>query len=183
MPETPDAPFATAALMESRSQGAITAATHPFLEQELAAASRAIRDFCRWHVAPARQVTYRRAGRLADDVWLPAMEVASIDAVTIDGREWTDEKVADVEFDPLTGWTDLCGRSVAVTYTAGFDPIPESIVAATLELAALGLGTSLGQTREQAGSVSVTYDRLGGGIDEASPTGQALIAYRIGRLP
>lgn len=183
MPEESIDVFASPALMESRSQGAITTASHPFLEDELQAATRAIREFCRWHIAPARQVTLRRAGRLVDDVWLPAMEVASIDAVTIDGREWSEDEVAAVEFDGLTGWTNLCGRRVEVTYTAGFAEVPADVVAVTLELAALGLGTALGQTREQAGSVSVTYDRLGGGIADDSPSGRRLVAYRIGRLP
>ncbi len=183
MPEDPDAPFASAALMESRSQGAITKASHPFLDEELRAATRAIREFCRWHVAPARSVTYRRAGATPDDVWLPAMEIASIDAVTIDGVEWTPERVAAVEFDPLTGWTNLRGRRVAVTYTAGFPTVPADLVAATLELAALGLGTALGQAREQAGMVSLTFDQVGGAIDDNSPSGRRLIPYRIGRLP
>ena len=96
--------------MESRSQGAITKASHPFVEDELLAATRAIREFCRWHVAPTRPVTHRSVGAAADDVWLRASEVRSIDAVTIDGVEWTTEQVAGVEFDPLTGWTNLCGR-------------------------------------------------------------------------
>ena len=182
MPEDSNPPFASAALMEARSLGAITTASHPFLEDELRAATRAIREFCRWHVAPARPVTYRRAGRLADDVWLSAMEVASINAVTIDGREWSADEVAAVEFDSLTGWTNLRGRRVAVTYTAGFETVPEDVVALTLELAASALGTSLGQTREQAGSVSVTYDRTGGGIAEGSLAAARLIPYRIGRL-
>lgn len=182
MPEEPDT-FASAALMESRSQGAITSESHPFLENELLAATRAIREFCRWHVAPARPVTHRSVGATPDDVWLRASEVASIDAVTIDGVEWTTEQVAAVEFDPLTGWTNLCGRRVLVRYTAGYADVPADVVGLTLELAALGLGTSLGQTREQAGTVSLTYGGSGGGIDPVSPAGRRLIPYQIGRLP
>lgn len=183
MPETTDDLFASAALMESRSQGAITKASHPFLENELDAATRAIREFCRWHIAPARSVKYRRAGASADDVWLPAMEIASIDAVTVNGEEWSSERVAAVEFDPTTGWTNIYGRRVEVTYTAGFAEVPADVVTATLELAALGLGTALGQVREQAGTVSVTYSRRGNGVESEEPTGKRLTAYQIGRLP
>lgn len=181
MPDTER--FATEQDMADRTQGQVTAASHPFLARELDAATQDIRDFCRWHIAPARPVTFRRVGRTADDVWLPTMNIASIDAVTIDGTEWDANALSAVEFDPDTGWTNLYGRNVAITYTAGYEKVPANLVTATLELAAAALGTSLGHTREQAGTVSVTYGRAGGGIDEDSPGGQRLIAYRIGRLP
>lgn len=176
-------PFATPEQMQKRTQGAISSETHPGLGLELDAASEDIRAFCRWHVAPKQQVTRRKVAPFADDVWLSAMAIKSIDAVTIDGREWSAEEVAGVEFDADTGWTNLCGRRVEVTYTAGFDPVPANLVTATLELAAGALGTSLGHTREQAGSVSLTYGRAGGGIDEDTPGGRRLVEYRIGRLP
>ena len=175
--------LATPEQMCERTQGEVSAESHPFLANELASASNDIRGFCRWHIYPEKQVSYRRVGASVDDVWLSAMEISSIDAVTIDGVEWTTEQVAGVEFDPLTGWTNLCGRRVSVTYTAGYEDVPADLVGLTLELAALGLGTSLGQTREQAGSVSLTYGRGGGGIDPASPEGRRLIPYQIGRLP
>ncbi|WP_157560530.1 hypothetical protein [Microbacterium gubbeenense] len=176
-------PLATPEQMCERTQGEVSAESHPFLANELASASDDIRTFCRWHIYPEKQVTYRRVGASADDVWLSAMEITSIDEVTVDGETWDDDRMAAVEFDPDTGWTNICGRKVHVKYTAGFDEVPPNLVTATLELAAQGLGTSLGQTREQAGSVSITYGRSGGGIDESSPGGQRLIAYRIGRLP
>lgn len=176
-------PFATPAEMEQRTQGEINEDAYPYLPDELATATDDIRAFCRWHISPQKSVTYRRVGPHADDVWLSAMEIASIDAVTIDGVEWGEEALAGVEFDPDTGWTNLYGRKVKVTYTAGFEEVPANIKTAALDLAALGLGTSLGQTREQAGSVSLTYGHAGGGIDESTPGGQRLVAYRIGRLP
>jgi len=181
VPEEPDA-FASNALMESRSQGAITTGSHPHLADELLAATRAIREFCRWHIAPARQVTYRRAGASPDDIYLPAMEVASIDSVRVDGVAWSADRVAAVEFDPLTGWTNIYGRRVVVEFTAGFDEVPADVVGVALELAANGLGTSLGQTREQAGTVALTFDRVGGGVDPAGSLGRRLIPYQIGRV-
>ncbi|OAZ40945.1 hypothetical protein A9Z40_03115 [Microbacterium arborescens] len=183
MPDDLDAPFASADLMASRSSGAITKESHPFLEDELQAATRAIREFCRWHVAPTLQRTYRSASRTPDDVYLPASQLVSIDAVTIDGREFTPEACAAVEFDPLTGWTNLYGRRVTVTYTAGHAEVPADIVGATLEIAAAGLGTSLGQSREQAGAVSLTFDTVGGGVDPQAALGRRLVPYQIGRLP
>lgn len=175
--------FARPADMSDRTQGEINEDDYPYLERELAAATADIRDFCRWHVYPQKPVEYRRVGASPDDVWLPAMRIKSIDAVTIDSVEYDAAALDAVEFDPTTGWTNLCGRNVAVTYTAGFATVPPNLETAALELAASALGTSLGHTREQAGSVSLTYGRAGGGIDESTPGGQRLIAYRIGRLP
>lgn len=183
MPIQDGGTFASAELMEQRSQGAITTTTHPYLQSELNAATQDIRDFCRWHVAPLREVTHKRRGRFVEDVWLPAMQIASVDAVTIDGVVWDAEHLATVEFDEDTGWTNLRGRAVEVKFTAGYTDVPANIETITLELAAAALGTSLGFTREQAGSVSVTYGRAGGGVDEDSTVGRRLIPYRIGRLP
>lgn len=176
-------PFAGPSLMEQRSQGAISTTSHPYLERELAAATRDIRDFCRWHVSPRMQVEYKRSGQHSEQVWLPAMQIATIDAVTIDGTTWDATAFAGVEFDEDTGWTNLRGRRVVVKYTAGYEEVPGNVEAVTLELAATGLGTSLGYTREQAGTVMVAFGRAGGGIDEASPQARRLIAYQIGRLP
>lgn len=171
-------PFATPELMEQRTQGAITTTTHPFLENELAAASRAIRNECRWHIAPLTQLTYRRNGRYAADVWLPAMQIQSITGVVVDGSAWSLDLV---EFDADTGWTNLYGRRVAVEYVAGHSTTPEDIEALTLELAAGALGSPLGLTREQAGGVSATFGRVGGGLTLADKN--RLAEYRIGRLP
>lgn len=178
-----DDPFASAPLMEQRSQGAITTTTHPYLHRELAAATQDIRDYCRWHIAPRFQTTHRRRGRNPGDIWLPAMRIHSIDEATIDGRTLDETALAAVDFDPDTGWTSLCGRVALVKFTSGFDQVPANIETITLELAAAALGTSLGFTREQAGAVSVSFGRAGGGVDEGSPIAQRLEAYRIGRLP
>ncbi|KAA9133756.1 hypothetical protein [Microbacterium caowuchunii] len=187
MPEESIPAFATADQMEQRSQGAITAESHPYLEDELRAASRAVRDYCRWHVAPARPVEYRRVGATADDVWLPATEVASIDAVELDGRALDAAELARVAWDPGTGWTNLYGRRVHVRYTAGYAEVPEAIVSLTLQVAARALGSPLGLVREQAGTVNVTHTQVGfnqaGGPLLLAAEQASLDAYRIGRLP
>ncbi|WP_425836961.1 hypothetical protein [Microbacterium sp. PA5] len=183
MPIEAEDPFASPTLMEQRSQGAITTTTHPYLPSELNAATQDIRDFCRWHIAPRKQLTHHQRGPFVEHVWLPAMQIQSIDEVTADGTVWTEDQVAAIEFNPDTGWTSLCGRYVTVKYTAGFEEVPANIETLTLELAATALGTSLGYAREQAGSVSVTFARAGGGIDDGSAPARRLAAYQIGRLP
>lgn len=172
-------PFASAQLMEQRTQGEITSTTHVYLAQELAAASRAIRNYCRWHVATSETLTYKRVGRFEADVWLPAMEITSITKVTLDGVAWTN--LDAVEFDGRTGWTNLRGRRVEVEYVAGYTEVPADIEMLTLELAAGGLGTALNITREQAGGVAVTYSRSSGALS-ALDEGR-LVQYRLGRVP
>ncbi|WP_159576098.1 hypothetical protein [Microbacterium sp. 8M] len=169
--------FATKDQMEQRSQGAIPATT-PFLDQELAAATRTIRNHCRWHIAAVEQLTFRRSGPFAEPVWLPAMQIATLDEITIDGVAIDP---AGVEFDFDTGWTSLCGRIRQVKFTAGFEEIPEDLVTLTLELAAGALGSPLGISREQAGGVSVSYTRTSGALQPADE--DRLAAYRLGWLP
>lgn len=169
--------FATAQEMADRSQGAIPV-NHPFLEKELKAATKTIRNACGWHIAKVETLTFERVGPFAEHVWLPAMAIASVTAATIDGTAL----VADsIEFDKMTGWTNLCGRRRSVTFTAGFADVPEDLVTLTLELAAGALGSPTGITREQAGGVSVTYARSSGALQPADH--DRLAAYKIGWLP
>jgi hypothetical protein len=172
-------PFADATMMANRSQNAITAATHPYLSRELVAASRAIRNECRWHVAPAEALSFKRRTKRCEDVWLPASHIQEITAVKIDGTAWTD--LSGVEFDELTGWTNLAGRVVEIDYIAGYDYVPEDIEAMTLELAAGALGAPLAISREQAGGVAVTYSRTSGALTAQDQ--DRLSEYRLGRLP
>lgn len=175
------ASFATPQQMEQRSQGAI-AATHPFLATELAAATRAIRDYCGWHIAGVENATYRRVRRYHDQVWLPAMQIREIVEAEINGGSVSPDSI---DFDPDTGWTSMCGRRVEVKFSAGFDPVPESIVRLTLELAAGALGSPLGISREQAGGVSVTFTRTSGAL-LVGPGGNdvaTLVPYKLGVLP
>lgn len=173
--------FATPQQMAERSQGAI-AATHPFLTTELAAATRAIRDYCGWHIAGVEEITYRRVRPYHDQVWLPAMQISEIVEAKMNG---SDVDPDTVEFDPDTGWTSLCGRRVEVRFMAGFDPVPESLVTLTLELAAGALGTPLGISREQAGGVSVTFARTSGAllVGTSGADVARLAPYKLGVLP
>ena len=175
------ADFATPMDMERRSGGAIEA-DHPYLADELAAASQAIRKYCGWHIAGVEEKTLRKVRPFCDEVWIPAMEIKSIDSATIDGVV---VDVAGVEFDPDTGWTPLRGRSVSVTYTAGFATPPMDLKTLTLELAAGALGSPLGISREQAGGVSVTFTRASGSllVGEGGEDAARLAPYKLGVLP
>lgn len=146
--------FATIADMESRSRGAITAATHPFLQQELDAATKTIQTACGWHVAPELPVEFRRVSRIPSIVFLPAKRITGVTAAAVNGYPLD---LSQVEVDPQTGETNIYGRVVAVDYTAGFDEVPADLVTLCLDLAEGGLSQNI--SREQAGSVAVTYAR------------------------
>lgn len=170
-------PFATPQDMSDRTEGEITATTHPFLERELAAASRAIREACGWHIAKRETVKVVRLGRYVEPVFLPASQIVSIESVKVNGVA---RDIETVEFDPMTGETNLRERSYAIEFVAGYEEFPADLVAMTLELAAAGLGAALGLTREQAGSVVIGYrsPTIGGDQDRAR-----LAPYALGYIP
>lgn len=170
--------FATVEDMRQRTNGLITATSHEFLQKELDAASREIRDYCGWHIATIEELTYSHRSRFHDDVWLPAMRIQSIESATVDGVAWAD--LSGVEFDAGTGWVNLRGRHVEVIYRAGFETVPESIVSLTLQIAARALGGAMGIIREQTLGASLTFSGAG---DDRSRFESVLAPYRIGYVP
>lgn len=176
--------FATVADMAQRTQGALTAVTHSFLPQELAAATALIRDECGWHIAGRETRTVRTRGAFVRDVWLPAMEIEAVTAATVDGQVID---LATVEFDRDTGWTNLRGSSWEVTYEAGFVTVPAVLVSLTLQVAARALGSPLGVTREQIGQHSVSFTLTGtqsaGGTVLLPHEKAQLAPYVLGTLP
>lgn len=62
-------------------------------------------------------------------------------------------------------WDTITPALVNVTYTHGFDPIPDDIVAACLQMAARCLQSPSGIRQESIGAYSVTYGGdVGGGL-------------------
>lgn len=179
--------FASVGQMSQRTQGAITLSSHPFLDDELAAASQLIRDACHWHVAKKETLRLRKTWGTRELVYLPAMEIDAITAVTIGDVVWDAEQLATVEFDRDTGWTNLCGRKVDIQYVAGFETVPASIVTLTLQIAARALGSPLGAVREQTlvSNVqwSATAPGVSGGAVILDHEVDTLTPYILGRLP
>lgn len=170
--------FATTSQMETRSGGVIAAST-PGLQIELDAATRAIRNYCAWHIAEREDIRWRKVRRIPGEVWLPAMEVEAITACTIDGFDAI-AAGTDIEFDPETGWTNLWGRSLDITFTAGYPDIPPDLITLCIEMAAGPLVAELGLEKEQAGSVSVTYARPSNVVSPADFP--RLAAYKLGAI-
>lgn len=168
--------FATTTDMESRSQGEITVAAYPGLAAELASATRAIRDACGWHIATQEEVLYSRVSRYPRAVFLPASQISALVYVSINGIE---VPLSQIEWDSLTGETNIYARAVEVRFVAGYSTVPETLRTLTLDLAAAGLGTATGITREQAGAVALTYARTG----KIDPGDAPMLApYKLGPI-
>lgn len=139
------------------------------IEPNLAAACAAIRNFCGWHVYPARacQLTERllagngRVKRSGDDllIQLPAAFVSAVASVTIDGVPFDDFDLAVSGILRLfdVGWMTRRAQ-IAVSYTAGLD---DGMMDGIRELIAGRVNHALAQPygvqSESAGGVSVTY--------------------------
>jgi len=180
-------PFATAEQMAQRSGGAIPA-DHPFLVTALGAATREIRKFCRWHIAPTRTETITVPVVYGRPVWLPTQHLTDLVSVTNDGTvldvagiDWS----ADGELGYLHWVTGR--RALVVEFTHGYETVPDDLVDLTLQIASRALGSPLGYVREQAGSVSVTHSQAGfnvaGGTVVLEHEKRQLMEYQLGRLP
>ena len=138
------------------------------VEQEISAASAAIRNFVGWHLAPQYQCRLtstaydRRVTRVGGDmmIQLPARYVTEILTLKINGVE-----CEDYDLDPngiLTIFNAphlVRHAGIVVEYTAG---VPESMIMTVKELIAHRVTHAVavppGITSEAAGGVSVTYN-------------------------
>lgn len=158
-------PFATPALLEQRSQGAILA-SDPFVEEAIKAASRRIRNYCRWHVAPVIQHTVRIPLRPRQPLYLPTLHVVDVlalvvggVAVDLDTIEWDESGIIELSRSSFS--TAAVRRTAQVTFAHGYDEVPEDIVDLTLMVASRALGSPLGVVREQTMSSSITWSQAG----------------------
>lgn len=176
--------FATKEQMASRSLGQITETSHPFLVDELKAASQAVRDLCGWHIADVATITRRVVTRHRHEIWVPARKIT---AVSITGRDGVEHDLDPLDFDPETGFTTWSGDVYTLTYTAGFTVVPAPVVTATLQVAARALGSPLGYTSERAGTAAVTHSQVAPGVAGGAvllqPEIDQLAAYIVQALP
>ncbi len=131
-------------------------------ELDLAAASQAIRNFARWHIAPLRVDTVRLTAR-AGLVYLPTLQLDEIVSVTSDGVTLDP---ATVVFDPDAGalipprllygrWSRYRG-GVVVQYRHGYADVPADLKRLCLELVIRSRAAPTSMTREQTMSSSAT---------------------------
>lgn len=134
------------------------------LDRLLASASKVIRKFCRWHIAPAMDVTMVVDGSGARDLMLPTLALNSIASIVEDGTalvlpelEWTANGWLRK---PAGRWTTKL-QGVTATVNHGFDDV-DDLVELTCRIAARSAVTPAGVVREQALTQSVQYATAGG---------------------
>lgn len=111
---------------------------------------------------------------------LPAAPVVAVTEVKLDDVAITDWELAeDGRLRRWSGWPNAY-RNVAVTYTHGYDPVPEDVSDAVLDAAEGTLNANPGVTSMAVGGESVTFDRVSaGGVTQAWI--DTVERYHIGR--
>lgn len=178
-------PFASAEELVAHMQGAVQL-DDPRLPQVLAAASRAVRAYCRWHVAPVVTETVTLDGDGSGRLLLPSLRVRAVTAVRSGGLA---QNLAHITWSRsgllLSGYL-LSGayRGIEVDLTHGHDleDVPE-VVSIVLQAAARALASPVGYTREQSGSIGVAPTLTGpsaaGGVHLLEHERADLAEYRL----
>ena len=174
--------FATVADVENFLQVEVPAEKVDSVERALTEATAAIRNYCRQHLSRVVGDTVKLDAPNGPKLFLPELPVVEVTAVVLGDETLMDEDDYWLSqggiLHRLDGrrW-DLTGNYVEVTYTHGYDPIPDDIVAVATRAASrvyqAGLraedsGAILGIASKSLGdfSVSFTPETAGGGVGE-----------------
>lgn len=129
---------------------------------QLAAASKAIRDFCGWNIT-AETVTDEMLDTDGErSLWLPTLwltDVASINELTLPLTAGTDYEWR--RYGKVTRLDRRCwprqSRSVEITYTHGYPEIPDSIKGICLSLAGRVYNNPVGARSQTAGPFAQSF--------------------------
>ena len=158
----------TEARLVADSSGALKAGD-PRLESTIAAASAAVRRYCRWHVAPLIEETVVLDGPGGRVLQLPSMHVVDVAEVRIGGAvveassyAWSAAGLLELH-GRLGEWREFprVYRVVEVTFTHGYAEAPD-LSAIASQVARFALASPMGRTREQAGQVAVSWGTVQG---------------------
>lgn len=151
-------------------------------EELLDAATANITDYCEWPIARTvvtGEVYDGPGGRV---LTLLTMGLASVEEVRVDGEAVTDFRMSPryAQLQRIDGmWPEGFGR-IEVGYTAGFDPVPASLVKLCVQLAARGASVPLAMASETVDRRTVRFR------EAAAVTGfdaWSLERYRLGARP
>lgn len=182
-------PLVTGDAIEAWTQGEI-AADDPRLSLLIAGASGAIRRHCGWHIAPVVRDTLRVTvpyGGGALDVLAPTLRLRNVTAVRIDGRE-VDRPAFDETGAVWAGYVSHGPHVVEIDAEHGFhlSEVPD-LAAIAVQVSVIAASSPKGATREQAGSVSVSWAQTGvnvsGGLTLMDRDLAIVDGYRIGGAP
>lgn len=159
-------------------------ASDPRLQAACAAASEAVRRYCRWHVAPVIEETITLDGSGGKILQVPSMRVVDVSAVCINGEEIP----ADAYSWSAAGLLELHGsrfprryRSVGVALRHGYDTAPD-LSALASQIARFALASPMGRTREQAGQVAVSWGTAQG-MNFSESALEMMKPYRLQMMP
>lgn len=159
--------FATPAELSAYSKGAISP-TDERSQLVLDGATRAIRNYCGWNIAPAENLTVTLDGG-GSVLYLPSLKVNSLTSITIDG---TLQTLSDFQWSRRTGnvrrtdggyFKEVWG-GVVVAFNSGYAETPEDLKQVVLQVSSLALSSPTGATREQAGQVSMAWATTAPGV-------------------
>lgn len=132
----------------------------------LVGASAAIRRRCGWHVFPSVTETLRLDGPGGRELSLPTMNLTALGDV-LDRDVAVD--ATDLEWSRLgtvrrrSGWWSESYGALAVTMTHGYEEVPD-LAQVVSQVVAAALSSPMGATKEQAGSLAVTWATTAPGV-------------------
>lgn len=180
-------PLVTAEEFSDWTRGKVSA-TDPRVEPLLLGASAGIRRWARWHIAPVLEETLTGDGPGGRLLLLPTgrlLEVLTASnagtAVDVDNLAFSERGM--VEFTDGSAWSSRLG-SVSVRVRHGWDVADVADVQQIVkQVTANALASPMGATREQAGSVSVSWavtaPGVAGGLSLLQRDLDVLSAFRI----
>lgn len=175
-------PLATVDDVEARLGRVLTESESLRIQALLADASAAVRGWTGQTFTRGEQTATLWHKSCCDEIRLTGKDIADLVAV--------DEDDADVELEQVgpNRWTASWSGALTLTYTAGWDPIPDDIVAVVAQVAGRALGVNLdasGITQESTGPFSVSYGSAGasGGLGFLAGERQILNRYRVSGAP
>ena len=155
-----------------------------------AAAERAVRSYCGWHVAPVMEVSGSIGTTGGRILRLPVMNVTAVSRIELaDGTDvtsssqWTEDGLVEL---PCAVPASIAG--VSYTVVAGFDPaeVPD-LVSVALQVARRAASAPAGAIRSQSvNGASVSYSFTGDGASSVqlmAPERAILDRYRVVGLP
>lgn len=162
-------PFADAAQVEAYTKGKLKA-DDLRVQDAVAAVSRAIRRRAGWHIYPVVSAhTVVLDGNGGTVLALPTLQLVNLISITDNGLVL--DPVADLHISRATGlvkkrsgahWSHHYGAITAVM-DHGEEEVPD-LANLCVKLAARGLASPMGATREQAGALSVNWSMVTQGV-------------------
>lgn len=148
------------------------------------AAEALVRAYCGWHVAPSQTDTVYVDGTGTRNLMLPSLHVTDVSVVTDDGVTLVDtyEWSADGRLFYSSGYFTGKFRGVEVTFTHGYDEMPDDVQNVIEQIAARGASTG---AYVQVGQVRVATDSSGAPLSSSLTDADkaALAPYKLPPRP